>query len=138
MSETYVEAQRPTERLALKAFVAMVYSVAGTLFLFNTFPLLAGQAMALLAMTIQLTALVSVYRRAEWAWKVVLAWGALMIVGGAAHWIANVMRPAFIDFMSVNNFRRTATLALGVYFVAYSRKFLSARARDKAASTRAR
>jgi hypothetical protein len=128
------ESHISSERAASRVFVGILYVVAGVYLFFNSLSLLSGQVLALLPITVQLTVLISVYRRTEWAWKVVLAWGAFMIVAGGAHWLAMVLRPEPIDFTSFNNLRLTASLVLGWYFVTYSREFLSARASERARS----
>ena len=128
MHELNIPARSSEESTASKVFVAVLYTVAGIYLAFNVLLLLAGSIVALLPITIQLSVLIFVYRRADWIWKLVLAWGVFMMIAGGAHWLTRLLDPMPVDFLSFNNIRLSASLVLGIYFIAYAREHLSARA----------
>lgn len=111
----------------IKIFICTVYVFAGAFLLLNLLSILAGQVAALVPAALQLTVLISVYRRVSWAWIAVSVWAAFMVGAGAFKWAALLVRPGPFDEPLLGVMVSSALLMLGVYFLAYARKSLSPR-----------
>jgi hypothetical protein len=127
MSETPLPSDVPRETAASRVFVGILYLGTGVHLFFNVLALLSGQLVALLPVAVQGAVILSVYLRTEWAWKLVCVWGAFMLIAGGARWLANLIGPEPIEFLSANNLRLTAWLGLGIYLLVFAREFLSER-----------
>jgi hypothetical protein len=110
-------------------FRLVLYAALAVFLSLNSWALVAGNYTALISLTIEAVVLVSVYLAKPWAYIAVRVWACILIVAGAAMWLA-VLFGGVAYFHSLGHAAfEVALLVLGLYFFSYSKSGLQVASR---------
>jgi len=107
-----------------KHFVPALYIVLGVLLAINILALVSGRLLALLPLAVQFAVLGSIYLRKSWSYIAVKLWALVVMLAGAAMWLAVLLDGAAYFHSVLNAVFKTFMLLGGFYFFKFAKTSL--------------